>query len=143
MELFVIVPQIGQRQLTESITKIDRAEREQVLGHFLDIAAGKVLVFHNAVLDLAFLNKISRRYFQAPILMPVVDTLRQEEALLRRRDQAIKPGELRLQGCRDRYNLPHFHGHNALLDALATAELLIAKASHRAAGKGLALGQLL
>ena len=122
---------------------IDAAEREQVLGHFLDIAAGKVLVFHNAVLDMAFLNKISRRYFQAPILMPVVDTLRQEEALLRRRDQTIKPGELRLQGCRDRYNLPHFHGHNALLDALATAELLIAMASHRAAGKGLALGQLL
>ncbi|TDG12131.1 3'-5' exonuclease [Seongchinamella unica] len=122
---------------------VDAREREQVLEHFLEVAAGKVLVFHNAVLDLAFLNKICRRYFHAPLLMPVVDTLLQEESLLRRREQAIKTGELRLQACRDRYNLPRFHGHNALLDALATAELLIAMASHRAAGKQLPLRQLL
>ena len=122
---------------------IDASERDQVLGSFLEVAAGKVLVFHNAALDMAFLNKISRRYFHAPMLMPVVDTLLQEESLLRRREQALKPGDLRLQGCRDRYNLPHFHGHNALLDALATAELLIAMCTHRAAGKHLSLGQLL
>ncbi len=118
-------------------------EREQVLTHFLEVAAGKVLVFHNAALDMAFLNKISRRYFNAPMLMPVVDTLLQEEALLRRREQAIKAGDLRLQACRDRYNLPHFHGHNALVDAIATAELLLALASRRASGNQLALGQLL
>lgn len=122
---------------------VDAHEREQVLAHFLELAAGKVLVFHNAALDLAFFNKICRRYFNAPMLMPVVDTLLQEEALLRRCEHAIRPGDLRLQACRDRYNLPHFHGHNALLDALATAELLIAMASHRAAGKQLSLGQLL
>lgn len=122
---------------------IDAHEREQVLAHFLDVAAGKVLVFHNAALDLAFLNKISRRYFHAPMLMPVVDTLLQEEAMLRRREQAIKAGDLRLQSCRDRYNLPHFHGHNALLDAIATAELLLAMASHRSSGRQLALSQLL
>ena len=77
------------------------------------------------------------------MLMPVVDTLLQEEALLRRREQAIKAGDLRLQACRDRYNLPHFHGHNALVDAIATAELLLALASRRASGNQLALGQLL
>ncbi|WP_239017304.1 exonuclease domain-containing protein [Seongchinamella sediminis] len=122
---------------------VDAHEREQVLSHFLEVAAGKVLVFHNAALDLAFLNKICRRYFHAPILMPVVDTLLQEETLLRRRGQSLKPGVLRLQACRERYNLPHFHGHNALVDALATAELLLAMATHRAAGKELSLGQLL
>lgn len=117
--------------------------RERALAHFLDEAAGKVLVFHNAVLDMAFLNKISRREFNAPILMPVVDTLLQEEKLLRRREQAIRAGELRLQGCRDRYGLPHFHGHNALMDALSTAELLIALASRRSARGSLALSQLM
>lgn len=122
---------------------MDAETREQVLSHFLKVAAGKVLVFHNASLDLAFFNKVSRRYFNAPMLMPVVDTLLQEESLLRRRGQAIKPGELRLQACRSRYNLPHFHGHNALLDALATAELLIAMAARRSAGKPFSLGQLL
>ncbi len=95
------------------------------------------------MLDVAFLNKVSRRQFNAPILMPFVDTLLQEEALMRRADQPIKPGALRLQACRERYNLPHFHGHNALLDALATAELLLGMAAHRGAGKGFSLSQLL
>ena len=122
---------------------IDADTKDRVLARCLEVAAGKVLVFHNASLDLAFFNKVSRREFNAPILMPVVDTLLQEEALLRRRDKPIKPGDLRLQACRDRYNLPHFHGHNALLDALATAELLIALASHRSAGRELTLGQLM
>ncbi len=121
---------------------LDADTKDRVLGEFLQVAAGKVLVFHNAALDMAFLNKISRREFDAPIMMPVVDTLLQEEKLLRRRDQPIKPGELRLQACRDRYGLPHFHGHNALLDALSTAELLIALASRRSAGQSLTLGQL-
>ena len=122
---------------------IDADTNDHVMGHFLEVAAGKVLVFHNAALDMAFLNKVSRREFKAPILMPVVDTLLQEEKLLRRREHVMQPGELRLQGCRNRYGLPHFHGHNALLDALATAELLIALASRRSAGRPLTLAQLL
>lgn len=122
---------------------IDAKARDYVLSHFLDVAAGKILVFHNAALDMAFLNKISRRYFNAPILMPCVDTLLQEEGLLRRHDHPIKPGDLRLQACRDRYGLPHFHGHNALLDALATAELLLAMCKHRSGGQAFTLGQVL
>jgi len=75
--------------------------------------------------------------------MPVVGTLLQEEALLRRHGRIIEPGALRLQDCRSRYNLLHFHGHNALLDALATAELLIAMAAHRSAGETFSLSELL
>jgi DNA polymerase-3 subunit epsilon len=86
---------------------------------------------------------VSRAVFKAPVLLPAVDTLLQEERLLRRREQPIKPGDLRLHACRDRYQLPQFQGHNALLDALATAELLLALASHRCRGQGLDLGQLL
>ncbi len=113
----------------------DAQHRHEVQEHFLEAAAGRVLVFHNAALDMAFLNKVSRREVNAPILMPVVDTLLLEESLLRRRDKPIMPGDLRLQACRNRYNLPHMPAHNALLDALATAELLIAHIKHRA-GKG-------
>ena len=129
--------------LAATLDLIDADSVDRVLSHFLDMAATRVLVFHNAVLDLAFLNKISRRYFNAPVLMPIVDTMMQEESLLRRRDIPIKQGDLRLQACRDRYNLPHFHGHNALLDALATAELLIAHASHRSRNGMLSLGSML
>ena len=72
-----------------------------------------------------------------------MDTLLQEEFLLRRREQAIKSGDLRLHACRERYGLPTYQGHNALLDALATAELLVALAAHRSGGKPFALRRLL
>ena len=124
-------------ELTDGDTRAD------VLRYFLEAAAGKVLVFHNANLDMAYLNSVSRREFNAPILMPVVDTLQQEHALLQRTDTPIQSGDLRLQACRDRYNLPPYPAHNALLDALATAELLIAMAKHRGVGRDFSLGQLL
>ena len=121
----------------------DADTRAEVLQRFLEVAAGKVLVFHNASLDMAYLNGVSRREFNAPILMPVVDTLQQEHAMLQRREVPIQSGDLRLQACRDRYNLPPYPAHNALLDALATAELLIAMAKHRGGGRDFSLGQLL
>jgi DNA polymerase-3 subunit epsilon len=121
----------------------DAASGEQVLAHFLDAAAGRVLVFHNAALDMAFLNRVSRQTYSAPILLPAVDTLLQEEAQFRRREQPIKAGDLRLHACRERYGLPPYQGHNALLDALATAELLLAMAAHRSRGQHFPLRQLL
>jgi DNA polymerase-3 subunit epsilon len=121
----------------------DAASGDEVLDNFLAVAGGRVLVFHNAALDMAFLNRVSRRQFNAPILMPVVDTLLQEQQLLQRREVPIKPGDLRLQACRERYNLPQFPAHNALLDALATAELLVAMAHHRSRGQNFALANLL
>ena len=74
--------------------------------------------------------------------MPVVGTLLQEEALLRRHGRIIEPGALRSQDCRSRYNLLHVHGHNALLDALATAELLMAMAAHRSVGETFSVSEL-
>ena len=115
-----------------------RSEAE-VLELFLSAAAGHILVFHNAALDTAYLNQLTCGAFKAPLLMPTVDTLLLEEAILRRRDTVIKPGDLRLQACRERYNLPTFPGHNALLDALATAELLLAQARHRGGSEHFAL----
>ena len=111
----------------------------EVLYRFLCAAAGHILVFHNAVLDTAFLNQLTCRAFNAPLLMPTVDTLRLEQAILRRSDAVIAPGGLRLQACRERYGLPAFPGHNALLDALATAELLLAQAQHRGGSEHFAL----
>ena len=124
--------------------ELDGAEtQEEVKNRFLAAASGKILVFHNAALDVAYLNKMSRKILNAPILLPTVDTLLQEKNLLERRDIPIKSGDLRLQACRDRYNLPSYPAHNALLDALATAELLIAHVKHRASDQPFELGQLM
>jgi DNA polymerase-3 subunit epsilon len=106
---------------------------DDALSALLSASAGCVLVFHNAQLDLAFLDRAAKRLLGAPLLMPTVDTLLQEQRLLQRREQPIGSGELRLQACRDRYGLSAHAAHNALGDALATAELLLAHLSRRGA----------
>ena len=58
-----------------------------------------------------------------------IDTLHIEHQRLLRKQAMIKEGELRLGNCRSRYNLPYYDGHNALIDALACAELLLAQVS--------------
>lgn len=137
---------VGQSAAIHSLRDCELSEAQsgaEVLAHLLRAAAGKVLVFHNAALDMAYLNRVSKGVFHAPILLPFVDTLLQEESQLRRRGQPIKPGDLRLHACRSRYHLPEYQGHNALLDALATAELLLAMAAHRSGGRHFTLRQLL
>lgn len=105
----------------------DAQAPQEVARRFLLAAAGRTLVFHNARLDMAFLNSVCREFYGAPLLLPHVDTLQSESRAMHRRNLPVKQGELRLQACRDRYNLPQYPPHNALLDALATAELLLAQ----------------
>lgn len=100
---------------------------DQIMSRLLEAARGRVLVFHHAGLDLAFLDKLSRRCCGAPLLLPHLDTLVIERDKLQQRDHAIAPGALRLGACRQRYGLPDYPAHNAYNDALATAELLLAQ----------------
>ena len=41
----------------------------------------------------------------------------------------IAPGDLRLFNLRERYHLPNYKAHNALSDAISTAELFLALAA--------------
>jgi DNA polymerase-3 subunit epsilon len=76
-----------------------------------------------------------------PILAPVVDTLLLEQRRLLRANKGIKSGDLRLHYCRQRYGLPDYPAHDALTDALATAELLSAWAIHAGGKQGVRLKQ--
>jgi DNA polymerase-3 subunit epsilon len=104
---------------------------QAVLERFLEVAAGCVLVFHHAPLDSAFLDLAGRRLFGAPLLLPMVDTLWLEQRRLERSGFTRGPGDLRLQACRERYGLPAHGAHNALTDAVATGELLLAHVASR------------
>lgn len=135
---------VGQSAVIHQLRDCDltsAAGLDRAFEAFLRAARGCVLVFHHAPLDLAFLNRASESLYQAPILMPVVDTLHLEQRLIQRRERTPVAGELRLQACRERYALGGHDAHNALTDALATAELLLAHASRW--GRDLRLGDLL
>ncbi|MBE9561087.1 MAG: 3'-5' exonuclease [Proteobacteria bacterium] len=86
-----------------------------------------VLVFHHASLDIKFLQKATIETFQNPLLFSHVDTMVIEKKRLHLQGGV---GGIRLAQCRQRYGLPESAQHNALADAQATAELLLAQASY-------------
>lgn len=113
----------------------------EMLQLFLQAAAGKVLVFHHSPLDVAYLNALCRKVYGAPLLLPVVDTLALEKRKRHQQNLPLEKGALTLSGCRGRYSLPNYPAHNALQDAIATAELLLAHIGYR--GKHVTVGELL
>ena len=100
---------------------------------------GAVLVFHHASLDIRFLQKAAIENFRCPLLFSYIDTMHIEK---RRMHIQGKTMGLRLAQCRERYGLTSSQQHNALADAQATAELLLAQASYLGRGHELKLSDL-
>lgn len=92
-------------------------------------ATGSVLVAHHAPLDLSFIQQALLKETGQKCRLFAIDTMRIEHQRLLRKQSMIKGGELRLWACRSRYNLPNYEAHNALIDALSCAELLLAQTS--------------
>jgi DNA polymerase-3 subunit epsilon len=94
-----------------------------------EAARSRVWLFHHASLDVAFLQKacVSWAGFAPPFT--VLDTMHMELAMRKRRGLPVHTGDLRLDNLRSNYNLPRYKAHNALIDACATAELLLAIAA--------------
>jgi len=121
--------EVGQSAVFHQLTDSDLETGVSVtvaIEALLQAIGNSVLVFHNAQLDMGFINKVVKSLWGAPLLVPVVDTLQLEHKRLLQRTEAIQPGDLRLFQCRQRYGLPAVALHDALGDALATAELWLA-----------------
>ncbi|MBT8038794.1 MAG: 3'-5' exonuclease [Xanthomonadales bacterium] len=104
-------------------------EPGEALSQLFEAAAGRVWVFHHAALDVAFLQRACREWAGMAPPFAVLDTMQIELGWRKRRDQPVKQGDLQLSKLRSDYHLPRYTAHNALVDALATAELLLAIAA--------------
>ncbi len=118
------------------------ASEREVLSLLLDASIDKVLVFHCADLDMAFLNKACMKHFSVPFAAPVIDTMAVEQRRLQRSKGYIAQGALRLHSCRAQYGLPLWKAHNAATDALACAELLLAQVADMGGVDEVCLSQL-
>ncbi|GEN25918.1 3'-5' exonuclease [Halomonas cupida] len=113
---------------------------DEVLEDVMRAMAGHLLVVHYRHIERAFLDAATRKAWRESVSFPVIDTMSLEARIHRqswlarlRRWSGRPPASIRLHDSRTRYGLPHYHGHHALNDALATAELLQAQvASHYA-----------
>lgn len=105
-----------------------------VLGRIIEVLTGRVLLVHHAGLDKALLDRLCRQRFDVPLLIPVVDTLALERRRHERRHHVDERKSFRLSDLRDDYQLPRYAAHDSLVDAIATAELLIAMVAHNDGG---------
>jgi DNA polymerase-3 subunit epsilon len=102
-------------------------------------AWGRVWVFHHAGLDVSFLKKACANWARVVPGFIVLDTMRIEYRQRKRREVPVKHGDLQLGRIRSLYGLPRYTAHNALNDALATAELMLAIAASMESEASLAL----
>ena len=102
-----------------------------VLDKIVGVLTGRVLVVHHAGLDHALLDRMCLQRYGSRLLVPVVDTLAIEHRRQRQKHHLEENASLRLSDLRDAYGLPRYSAHDCLVDAIATAELVLAIASHR------------
>jgi len=141
-----------KKQLEESnviIHQITDAQKEQgqplrtVVEQLLKALAGKVMLVHFARIERQFLQQACIELYGVAPDFPIIDTLVVAKRQLDKRDVAYDPSELRLSNLRHQYKLPDHHGHNALNDAIATAELLLAQMANRASNNKISLKDII
>ena len=113
-----------------------------VLSKIVEALKGRALLVHHAGLDKALLDRLCRQRFGAPLLVPVVDTLALEHRRRRRRHHVDEKQSLRLADLRESYSLPRYNAHDCLVDAIATAELLLAMVAQNDGADGTCLHDL-
>ena len=111
--------------LTDTVVNLGM-DPTQAISRLITVLAGRVLVVHHAGLDKGLLDRLCRAQFGEKLLLPIIDTLALEHRREKRKHHLDDNRSLRLPDLRDHYNLPYYRGHDCVMDAIATAELLIA-----------------
>lgn len=117
-------------------------ELGSVLDRVVETLTGRALVVHHAGLDKRLLDRECRVRYGAPLAVPVVDTLALELKRQSRQHHVAGTDSLRLPDLREAYHLPWYTGHDALADALSTAELLLAMVATHGNPDRTTLGEL-
>jgi len=99
---------------------------EDATAELLEQLKGKVVLVHNSNIEQGFINEVCQKLYQTDFVMRVIDTQVLAKRSFDRQGYSYKPTELRLFNLRKKYKLPPYKAHNALLDAIATAELFLA-----------------
>ncbi len=101
----------------------------EVLPALLQRLRGKVMLVHYAFVEQAFIDAACKNLYDTPFVIPTIDTLKLAHRRMSARNHTISPHELRLFNLRKLYDLPEYKAHNAMYDAIATAELFMAMAA--------------
>jgi DNA polymerase-3 subunit epsilon len=104
---------------------------EQAINTLLHDSEDKILVVHGKVIEKNFLDYYAQKFLgitELPLMW--IDTMKIEQWKTAKTGGNTISQDNRLSAVRKRYNLPQYTAHNALIDSVATAELLLAQISH-------------
>lgn len=111
---------------------------QRILSEVILALKGRIVVVHYRHIERNFLDKAIQNWQKERFVFPVVDTLEVESWFYRKKRHKFyswltgkQMPSIRLAASRKRYNLPFYQGHNAMIDAIATAELFQAQIQHR------------
>ncbi len=136
-ETSVVIHKITDNQL------LDGVNIETALPIMLEHLSGKVMLAHSAKVELGFINKMCRELYDTDFVIPVIDTQYLAVRSFERQNITINNNELRLFNLRRANNMPAYRAHNALMDAIATAELFLVMAGKISPGRNASLGEFL
>ncbi|MDN3681752.1 3'-5' exonuclease [Vibrio tapetis subsp. quintayensis] len=109
---------------------------------FFEAAEGKVLVAHACVVEANFISSyLKKSYGFSALPLLWLDTMCMEKTLVNAISQQ-EDVDVTLATTRARYRLPEYNNHNALVDAVSTAELLLAQSKRISPNKPATFGTL-
>lgn len=128
---------VAFHRITDS--EIEHApDLDEILDELLTALAGRLVVVHYRHIERPFLDAAVQSRRGESLRFPMIDTMSLEARIHRqslwarfRRWIGRPPVSIRLHNSRERYGLPPYQSHHALIDALATAELLQAQIAAR------------
>ncbi|MDO4685576.1 MAG: exonuclease domain-containing protein [Corynebacterium sp.] len=124
--------EVGDSAVIHRLTDDDiekGVDAKEAVSDLLRALEGRVMLVHWAAMETGFLSAACKRHFGADFVVPVVDTFALERRHMERMGTYPRGEDLRLPRIRERYGLPQYRSHNALIDALACAELYLALAA--------------
>ncbi|NJO06486.1 MAG: 3'-5' exonuclease [Chloroflexaceae bacterium] len=114
---------------------VDAPALREVLLELLARLRGRVLVVHFAQIDIEFLKRALRKLWGVPMQGPAIDTMRiaqmmyQQDMRLMGEEGMGRRMVTSLSELAEDARLPIYEQHNALTDALTTAQLFLAQAT--------------
>lgn len=117
-------------QITDDV-KAQGEPLQKVVEDLLKALAGKVMLVHFARIEKQFLAQACMELYGFSPVFPIIDTLMLVKRRFDKSDTAYDPSLLRLSNLREHFDLPQHFAHNALSDAIATAEVLFAEVNAR------------
>jgi DNA polymerase-3 subunit epsilon len=106
---------------------------EEVLPELLNRLGGRVLVVHYAAIDIKFLSHALKRLWGVDLRGPAIDTMLIAQTLYQRQRRLGGDDSMNmvtaLSPLAEQAGIPSHGQHNALGDALTTAQLFLAQAS--------------